>query len=211
MGPRSQPPPTPSVRGLAAYVRASHTVGVAACGRAQCDYAAYFSRWGQDISSANCTALVTAITFNNETCFNPCVTAFWQATLSMRDNGCADLDAVYMDVTLASLTVVCGNAGGDLTCGQLYASVGPVWTCGPVSQLGCCWSAVLTYVQAVYGTAFAALVENAVSPNRYDCSPDGAACGILKPNGAGARVAWSAGVAAGAPLLAAVLALRLRV
>jgi hypothetical protein len=150
----------------------------------QCDLTAQMWSRGQNISSPNCVNLTQSITFTAASCTNPCITAYWRTIAALQSSGCSTLEASYMNVALAVLPVVCGNGGGGETCADRYTRVGPIWTCDPIDQLGCCWTNVLNYVSTAFGSDVRARIENGASSHQNNCKPDGDACGIIKPNGA---------------------------
>ncbi len=76
---------------------------------------------------------------------NPCLWAFKVALTSVEGNGaCFTTDRSFAEVALASIQLACSvqGDGSDTSlpsCLAMYASVQSIWTCQPVSQLGCCW------------------------------------------------------------------------
>ncbi len=173
------------------------------CTCLQCNLAQYFLVNGHDMSSPPCQTMLAAIAFTKPLCLNTCVDAFSKSLQSMLDNSCSNIDAPYASIALASLALVCGDAGDGNTCADLYATSDEVWTCQAVDRLGCCWTSVLKYVEAIEGADFRARVENGASKHQNKCSPNNAACGIIRPSSALSNAAPS--VVALAAVLAAML------
>ena len=113
---------------------------------------------------------------------NPCYSTFVAGLGYLNSNAAACISVIepsYSAVALAALSIACAadDAQPALgSCIQAYGSVDAIWTCGPVDKLGCCWSAVLEYVQIVWGTDIHDRIVNGASSSQNNCKPSGATC-----------------------------------
>lgn len=116
--------------------------------------------------------------------------------MALAENNCTQttsqiFDSSYIEVSLSLLPLVCGDAGNATTCASLYRVAGPIWTCGPVQELGCCWSAVLEYVGTVFGASIQARIENGASDNQNNCNVNTNPCGIISASSALTRTIFT--------------------